>query len=55
MELKRCAGRGLMIGLEFEQPIKEIREDLLYNQKVFTGVAGQHNHPSAASALSEHG
>jgi acetylornithine/N-succinyldiaminopimelate aminotransferase len=40
--IKEVRGRGLMIGLEFEQPIKEIREDLLYNQKVFTGVAGQH-------------
>ena len=35
-------GRGLMIGLEFEQPIKAVRESLLYEEKVFTGVAGQH-------------
>ena len=31
-----------MIGMEFEQPIKEIRTKLLFEQKVFTGVAGTH-------------
>ncbi len=40
--LKDLRGRGLMIGLEFEQNIKEVRNPLLYEQKVFTGVAGQH-------------
>ena len=30
------------IGMEFEQPIKEIRTKLLFEQKVFTGVAGTH-------------
>ncbi len=29
-----------MIGLEFSEPIKEIRTRLLFEQKVFTGVAG---------------
>ena len=38
--IKEVRGRGLMIGLEFEQPIKEIRTKLLFEQKVFTGVAG---------------
>lgn len=38
--IKEVRGRGLMIGLEFEQPIKEIRSKLLFEQKVFTGVAG---------------
>ena len=33
-------GRGLMIGMEFEQPIKELRSRLLHEQKVFTGVSG---------------
>ena len=40
--IKEVRGRGLMIGMEFEEPIKEIRSNLLYEQKVFTGVAGQH-------------
>lgn len=38
--IKEIRGRGLMIGIEFEEPIKEIRSKLLFEQKVFTGVAG---------------
>lgn len=40
LPIKEVRGRGLMIGLEFDQPIKEIRTKLLFEQKVFTGVAG---------------
>ncbi|MCD8194193.1 MAG: aspartate aminotransferase family protein [Tannerellaceae bacterium] len=40
--IKEIRGRGLMIGIEFEEPIKEIRNRLLFEQKVFTGVAGTH-------------
>jgi acetylornithine aminotransferase len=40
--IKEVRGKGLMIGMEFEQPIKEIRTKLLFEQKVFTGVAGTH-------------
>lgn len=39
-EIKEVRGRGLMIGLEFEAPIKELRRRLLYDEKVFTGVSG---------------
>ncbi len=38
--IKEVRGRGLMIGIEFEQSIKEIRHSLLFDYKVFTGVAG---------------
>jgi acetylornithine aminotransferase len=38
--IKEVRGRGLMIGIEFEESIKEIRSKLLYEEKVFTGVAG---------------
>ncbi len=38
--IKEVRGRGLMIGIEFEGPIKEIRSRLLFDEKVFTGVAG---------------
>lgn len=38
--LKEIRGKGLMIGLEFEKPVKEIRQRLLFDQKVFTGVSG---------------
>lgn len=37
--IKELRGRGLMIGIEFEEPIKEIRNRLLFEEKVFTGVA----------------
>jgi acetylornithine aminotransferase len=40
--LHELRGKGLMIGAEFEQPIKDIRRKLLFEQKVFTGVAGSH-------------
>lgn len=38
--IKEIRGRGLMIGIEFEESIKEVRSKLLFDQKVFTGVAG---------------
>lgn len=39
-QIKDVRGRGLMIGLEFEAPIKELRLKLLKEQHVFTGVSG---------------
>ena len=41
-QIKEVRGRGLMIGMEFTDEIKEIRRKLLFEQKVFTGVAGTH-------------
>ena len=38
--IKEVRGKGLMIGIEFEQPIKEIRTKLLFEEHVFTGVSG---------------
>ncbi len=34
-------GRGLMIGLEFPFPIKDLRNRLLYDFHIFTGFSGQ--------------
>ncbi len=34
-------GLGLMIGMEFKFPIKEIRQRLLFDYGIFTGVSGQ--------------
>lgn len=28
-----------MIGLEFDKPVKQLRQDLIFNQRVFTGGA----------------
>lgn len=41
-EVKEIRGLGLMIGIEFEQAVKPIRDRLLYEEKVFTGVTGLH-------------
>ena len=38
--IKEVRGRGLMIGMEFDEPIKDIRRRLLFEQYVFTGVSG---------------
>lgn len=38
--IKEVRGLGLMIGLEFEQQIGEIRHVLLKKHHVFTGVSG---------------
>jgi acetylornithine aminotransferase len=41
-KIKEVRGLGLMIGLEFDEPVKEIRNKLLFEQKVFTGATGTH-------------
>ena len=38
--IKEVRGLGLMIGIEFDGPVKEIRNKLLFDQKVFTGASG---------------
>jgi acetylornithine/N-succinyldiaminopimelate aminotransferase len=37
---KELRGRGLMIGIEFDFPVKDLRNKLLFEHKMFTGVAG---------------
>ncbi|TDB63394.1 aspartate aminotransferase family protein [Arundinibacter roseus] len=39
---KELRGRGLMIGIEYDFPVKELRNKLLFEHKLFTGVAGAH-------------
>lgn len=39
-KIKEVRGCGLMIGIEFDQPIKELRNRLLYEKHIFTGVSG---------------
>ena len=41
--LKMVKGRGLMLGLEFEFPIAELRKNLIYKHKIFTGSAKNPN------------
>lgn len=39
-KIKEVRGLGLMIGIEFDGPVKDIRNKLLFDQKVFTGASG---------------
>ena len=38
--IKEVRGKGLMIGLEFEEPVVTLRKKLLFEEKIFTGVSG---------------
>ncbi|MCK9411057.1 MAG: aminotransferase class III-fold pyridoxal phosphate-dependent enzyme [Prolixibacteraceae bacterium] len=40
--IKEVRGKGLMIGLEFDGPIVDLRKKLLFEEKIFTGVTGTH-------------
>ena len=39
-KIKEVRGCGLMIGIEFKEPIKELRKKLLFEKHIFTGVSG---------------
>ncbi len=39
-QIKEVRGRGLMIGMEFDFPVKELRSRLIHEQHVFTGASG---------------
>lgn len=39
-QIKEVRGRGLMIGIEFDYPVKELRNRLIYDEHVFTGASG---------------
>ncbi|MDR3126866.1 MAG: aspartate aminotransferase family protein [Tannerellaceae bacterium] len=40
--IRDVRGRGLIIGIEMDHPVKDVRQRLLFDQHVFTGVAGSH-------------
>lgn len=39
-QIQEVRGLGLMIGIEFDRPVKEIRSRLLFEKKIFTGASG---------------
>ncbi|MCQ2146506.1 MAG: aspartate aminotransferase family protein [Bacteroidales bacterium] len=39
-KIKEVRGKGLMIGIEFNEPVAPIRKALLFEKHIFTGVAG---------------
>lgn len=38
---KELRGRGLMIGIEYDFPVNDLRNKLLFDHKIFTGVSGK--------------
>jgi len=39
--IKEVRGKGLMLGIEFNENVAPLRQALLYDKHIFTGVAGQ--------------
>lgn len=39
-QIKEVRGQGLMIGMEFEEPVKDIRRKLLFEERYLRGVSG---------------
>ena len=42
-QIVQLKGRGLMLGLEFEFPVAELRKSLLFNHRIFTGSSKNPN------------
>jgi acetylornithine/N-succinyldiaminopimelate aminotransferase len=42
-QIKKVKGRGLMLGLEFDFPIAELRKNLIFNHHIFTGSSKNPN------------
>jgi acetylornithine aminotransferase len=42
-KIKNIKGRGLMLGLEFDFPIAELRKKLIFTHNIFTGSAKNPN------------
>ena len=43
LQVKNIKGRGLMLGLEFDFDVTELRKKLIYDEHIFTGNASQKN------------
>jgi acetylornithine aminotransferase len=42
-QVKEVRGMGLMLGMSFDFPVAELRKNLLFRHKIFTGSAGDKN------------
>ena len=40
-KIREVRGKGLMLGIEFNEDVAPIRKELLYDRHIFTGVAGK--------------
>lgn len=43
LSIQKVKGRGLMLGLEFDTEVSELRKKLIYNQHMFTGGSANKN------------
>jgi acetylornithine aminotransferase len=41
--VKKIKGRGLMLGLEFDFEVSDLRKELIYQQQIFTGGSSNKN------------
>lgn len=42
-QVKKVKGKGLMLGIEFDFPVKELRKKLLFDHQIFTGSSANPN------------
>jgi len=42
-QIKKIKGRGLMLGIEFDHEVGQMRKDLIYKHQIFTGGASNKN------------
>ena len=49
--IKNIKGRGLMLGIEFDFPVAELRKELVYNNQLFTGSSKNPNQLRILPAL----
>ncbi|WP_031425904.1 aspartate aminotransferase family protein [Flavimarina sp. Hel_I_48] len=42
-QIKKVKGRGLMLGIEFDEEVGQMRKDLIYKHQIFTGGASNKN------------
>jgi len=42
-EVKKVKGKGLMLGIEFDFEVAEIRKNLIFDKQIFTGGASNKN------------
>ena len=42
-QIKEVRGMGLMLGISFDYPVADLRKNLLFKHKIFTGSAGDKN------------
>jgi len=50
-EIKEIRGMGLMIGIEFNEPVAELRKKLLFEKKIFNRRKRHKYNPPAASIM----